>query len=249
MAIVTVINMDWFDLFNNVCKRADGALDWGLPEPWVHAELYAELKRKESSSGWRPIPNEVPYVTFFPVCLPKKTNRDWRLVGAVKWVDLCLYHESENAWYWLEFKVRHAGEPGRQQKATKEARDAFRKDVIALVGFDPVSTAASWDQPDKFTDAYWFATLLKPKVPSIKSGKHSFVAAYLQLEAKLDAEAWSEINFRRNIESWFAYRCKQSSRKGNLPRINIAYSSHPLPGSHSLLICEWVADVRDESQF
>lgn len=31
-------------------------------EPWVHAELYAELKRRKSLSGWEPFRNEGPRV-------------------------------------------------------------------------------------------------------------------------------------------------------------------------------------------
>jgi hypothetical protein len=240
--------INWFGVFDAVCSCANGALEWGLPEPWVHAELYAELKREANSSGWRPIPKEVPYVTFYPVCLPRKTNRDWKSEGAVKWVDLCLHHESENAWCWFEFKVRHTGEPDRQRQAANEARDAFRKDVIALVGFDRVSTAKCWEQPDKFTGAFWFDSLLKPKAPAIRSGKHSFVSAYLQLDGQLDSEAWSEETFKREIRSWFTSRCEHSSHKRNLPNINITYSSHLLVGRHSLLICEWASEIHEDSQ-
>ncbi|GAI74008.1 unnamed protein product, partial [marine sediment metagenome] len=35
---------DWFDVFSVVCARGREALQWDLPEAWVHAELYAELK-------------------------------------------------------------------------------------------------------------------------------------------------------------------------------------------------------------
>ena len=242
------MSINWFGVFDAVCNRANGALEWGLPEPWVHAELHAELKRNENSSGWKPIPKEVPYVTFYPVCLPRKTNRDWKSVGAVKWADLCLHHEQENAWCWFEFKVRHTGEPDRQRQAANEARDAFRKDVIGLVGFDRISTAKSWEQPDNSTGAYWFEPLLKPKAPAIRSGKHSFVAAYLQLYGQLDPKVWDEEIFRREIALWFAYRKKHSRRIGNLPNIGIIFSSHLLAKNHSLLICEWTQEIRDDSQ-
>lgn len=51
---------------------------------WVYAELHAELKKRSVLSGWVPFSKEVPYVTFYPVQLPKKAYRDWRVDGAVK---------------------------------------------------------------------------------------------------------------------------------------------------------------------
>jgi len=66
---------DWFDLFNTVCACRLSPLQWGLPESWVHAELYAELKRRAHSSRWMPFSTEIPYVTFYPVGLPRKGNR------------------------------------------------------------------------------------------------------------------------------------------------------------------------------
>jgi len=242
------MSINWFDVFDAVCNRANGALEWGLPEPWVHAELYAELKKNENSTGWKPFPKEVPYVTFYPVSLPRKTNRDWKLEGAVKWADLCLHHEKEKAWCWFEFKVRHTGESVRQQQAANEARDAFRKDVIGLAGFDRILTANSWEQHDKYTNAYWFPSLLTKKAPAIRSGKHSFVAAYLQLDGQHDSKTWSDEVLKREIASWFAFRVKDSSRKGNLPNIGITPSPHLLAKRHSLLICEWTSEIRDDSQ-
>lgn len=239
--------INWFDVFDAVCDRANGALEWGLPEPWVHAELYAELNRQANSSGWRPLAKEVPYVTFYPVCLPKKTNRDWKSEGAVKWVDLCLFHENKNAWCWFEFKVRHTGQPDRQQRAANQARDAFRKDVIALVGFDRDSTANAWEQPDKFTGVFWFDRLLKPKASAIRSGQHSFVAAYLQLNGQLDSDAWFEETFKSEIDSWFAYRGKHSTRKCKLPEMSITRSPHLLTGNHSLLVCQWALEIHGDS--
>jgi hypothetical protein len=101
--------IDWFGALDSVCSRANGALEWGLPEPWIHAELYAELKRRSGKSGWTPIPHEVPYVTHYPVTLPKESHRDWKTQGAVKWIDLCLQYPASNSWCWFEFKVRHCG--------------------------------------------------------------------------------------------------------------------------------------------
>lgn len=132
---------DWFGMFSIVCARGKEALEWDLPEAWVHAELYVELKRRARSSEWIPFPTEVPYVTLYPVQLPKKANRDWKAVGGVKWIDLCLRSKAHNAWCWFEFKVRHVRHDERHQKAPLEARNALRKDVVALMGFDVHKTA------------------------------------------------------------------------------------------------------------
>jgi predicted Zn-dependent protease with MMP-like domain len=53
----------------------------------------------------------------------------------VKWIDLCLRSSDSNHWCWFEFKVRHKGLKERANKAALEARDAFHKDVVALLGF------------------------------------------------------------------------------------------------------------------
>jgi hypothetical protein len=232
---------NWFDVFNSVCERGQDTLKWGLPEPWVHAELYAELTKQAPSTGWAPFSIEVPYVTFFPVQLPKKANRDWKAVGAVKWVDLCLQSKGRNAWCWFEFKVRHVGSHERKQKAALSARDAFRKDVVALMGFDANLTAETWARPDSYTTAYWFESVLKPDAPSLRSGEHHFVAAFLQLGDELDPLVWAEKVLMEQIRKWFSYRSKQIDHQGACPDIDIASSVQSLVGNHSLLVCEWAS--------
>ena len=81
------------EVFTSVCNRGNGALKWGNPEPWVHAELFAEFEAQAQNTGWIPFPTEVPYVTLYPIQIPKPSNRDWKSIGAVKWVDLCLRSE------------------------------------------------------------------------------------------------------------------------------------------------------------
>jgi hypothetical protein len=52
---------DWVRAFRAVCTRGMGAaLDWGLPEQWVHAELFAELRRDggPASTGASGAPQE-----------------------------------------------------------------------------------------------------------------------------------------------------------------------------------------------
>lgn len=60
---------DWFDVFRIVCTRGQEALQWNLAEAWLHAELYAQLKKRTCSNGWMPFPMEVPYITAYPVQL------------------------------------------------------------------------------------------------------------------------------------------------------------------------------------
>ena len=232
---------NWFDVFHSVCARGQEALEWGLPEPWIHAELYAELKRQAPSTGWAPLSTEVPYVTFYPVQLPKKENRDWEAVGAIKWVDLCLRSEADKAWCWFEFKARHAGLRGRKQKAALAARDALCKDAVALMGFDAALTADTWANPDRYTVAYWFESVLKPHTASLHTDEHHFAAVFLQLGDKLDPEIWNEKALMEQIRKWFSYRAKQTGRQFACPDINIASSVQSLAGNHSLLVCEWPA--------
>ncbi len=183
---------EWFDVFSAVCARGKEALQWDLPEAWVHAELYAELKGRAGSTGWVPFPTEVPYVTLYPVQLPKKTNRDWKRAGAVKWVDICLRSEADNAWCWFEFKVRHVRQDKWHRNASLQAQNAFRKDVVALMGLDTDKTAHTWTAPDIYTRAYWFETLLKPCAKSLPSGRHHLIAVFLQLDSEFDPVIWEK---------------------------------------------------------
>lgn len=230
---------DWRTAFHAVCTGDGGALQWDLVEGWVHAELYAELARRASSTGWRPFHTEVPYVTAYPVQLPQETNRDWKGTGAVKWVDLCLHSEDYHDWCWFECKVRHTGEADRFQKAASEAREAFRKDVVALMGFDAEGTADVWATPDMRTRAYWFEDLLKPHVAALRFGRHHFAAAFLQLDGELDPGVWGKEMLTAEIREWLSYRSRQAGRERTCPEIRISSSAEPPPGNHSLLVCEW----------
>ena len=230
---------NWFDVFGSVCGRGQGTLEWGLPEAWVHAELYAEFKRRASATGWVPFSTELPYVTFCPVQPPKRTNRDWKVMGAVKWVDLYLWSRDHNAWCWFEFKVRQAGSHSRQREAALQARNVFRKDVVALMGFDAQLTADAWVNPDRHTTAYWFERVLKPKAKNLHSGKHHFAAVFLQLEGELDPTIGDEKPLVEQIRDWFSYRGKQTGNHRTFPDISIASSVQPLIGNHALLVCEW----------
>jgi len=198
------------DAFCKICARDNGALLWGNPEPWVHAELYAEFNSRAQSSGWVPFREEVPYVTRYPVQKPKPSNRDWKSAGAVKYIDLCLRSATRNGWLWLECKVRHADWSGLdRKKASEDALNAYRKDIVALLGFDVKTTADTWENPDPYTWAYWFESVLKPCAKDLVPGTHHFLSALLQLGGSLDEDIWSEENIVKQVNSWKASRCKE----------------------------------------
>ncbi|GAJ17847.1 unnamed protein product, partial [marine sediment metagenome] len=173
--------------------------------------------------------------------------REWKTAGAVKWVDLCLRSEADNAWCWFELKVRNIRRDERHEKAALQARNAFRKDVVALMGLDTDKTAHTWTAPDAYTKAYWFEDLLKPRAQSLPSGRHHLVAAFLQLGSKLDPAIWGDKTLLKQIHSWFSYRNKQADRQRTCPEINITRSVQPLAGNSSLLVCTWSLGSEDMS--
>jgi len=225
------------EVFTSVCNRGNGALKWGNPEPWVHAELFAEFEAQAQNTGWIPFPTEVPYVTLYPIQIPKPSNRDWKSIGAVKWVDLCLRSEEPNEWCWFEFKVRHTGTSQRADKAAMEARDVFRKDIVALLGFDVNATADIWENPDYFTAAYWFESTLKPHTKKLRLGNHHFICAFLQLSGDLNKAIWSKEDMIEQVNSWKAHRCRQRGEKF-CESGPLKVSSSPI-GDHWLVFVEW----------
>jgi len=225
------------DVFTKICTRDNGALLWGYPEEWVHAELYALFNAQAKSSGWIPFREEVPYVTRYPVVLPKPSNRDWKSAGAVKWVDLCLRSTKGNSWLWLECKARHADWSGLdRKKASKGALDAYRKDVVALLGFDVRATADTWENPDGYTRAYWFEPVLKPYAKDLLPGTHHFFSAFLQLGGHLDEDFWSEEKIIQQVNSWKAGRCKERGEVFCEVR-NLTLSSQAI-GNHWLVLSQ-----------
>jgi len=228
------------EIFTSVCNRDNGALKWGNPEPWVHAELFAEFEAQAQNSGWIPFTTEVPYVTLYPVQMPKPSNRDWKSIGAVKWVDLCLISEETEEpkeWCWFEFKVRHAGLSQRADKAAMEARDAFRKDIVALLGLDVNATADIWENPDCFTAAYWFKEILEPHIANLRPGNHHFICAFLQLGGEFNKAIWNREDILRQVNSWKAHRCRQRGEEF-FESGNLKVSSSPI-GDHQLVVVEW----------
>jgi hypothetical protein len=234
--------LDWPDAFAKVCGRdrhTQDALRWGLPEPWVQTELYAELEQRASDTGWHPFANEVPYVTRYPVRLPKKTYRDWRTEGAVKWIDLCLHSISCDTWCWLELKVRQVGDLGRSEESSYGAREVFCRDVVALMGFDAKKTGDTWEYPDDYTEAYWFKEVLGPYTGSVRSRRHHFVAAFLQLGGGFAPTVWEDRELEQQIARWFGYRERQAKTGRACPEIRVRKVEPPITGAHSLLICDW----------
>ncbi|MFC1994308.1 hypothetical protein ACFLVI_03490 [Chloroflexota bacterium] len=228
---------DIVQAFKAVCSRDNGALKWGNPEPWVHAELFAEFDSCSGSSGWIPFDTEIPYVTYYPVQLPKPSNRDWKSAGAMKWIDLCLRSTDSDHWCWFEFKVRHVGLKERANKAALDVRNAFRQDVVALLGFDPNATADEWSNPDSSTAAYWFESTLRPYIEKLRLGTHHFISAFLQLDGNLNDEIWNGEALMEQVNLWKEHRCKQRDEDFRASN-NLQISSNPV-ANHWLISVEW----------
>lgn len=233
----SIENIDWPKIFSEVIKKDTGALKWGLPEPWVHAELFCTLTKEKIP--WTPFPDEVPYITYYPVTLPKITNRNWKKIGAVKYVDICLKDSDKNEFIWLEFKVRNTSFNSNTLKANVQSMDAFKKDIVALIGFSKELTSSTWHEPDVYTRSYKFEKLLTSHHKDILSANHRFVSCYLHLEEPLLDEIWERKILTEKIESWLDHRRKESEKKIDLPKLDIGYYKNLAGSPHTLIICQW----------
>ncbi len=233
---IAVLGIDaaWTAAFETVCQRGTEALQWGLPEPWIHAELFAELKHRAPTTGFHPIAHEIPYVTHCPVVLPKR--RDLVTRGAVKWVDLCLHSEDRTNWASFEFKVSHTGKTERKDNADRSAMDGVRKDISALAGFDLKLTAAAWRDPDAATKSHWMADILGPHVGSLASGTQHFVMAYLELDGSLDTAFWNRTSIEKEVRNWLPRR----SKAVEIPDMSITIANG-IAGRHSLILAQWIS--------
>lgn len=183
----------WVDAFRRVIERGKhGSLEWALPEPWIHAELFAVLKARAEQTGWSPFRIEVPYFTYSPV----KAVKGQRY--GIKWADLCLINQEATEWCWFEFKVRHCGKAARENIASRSARDAFKKDVVGLLGMDIQKTASIWSRPP----SYWIKDYLEEKVDGFRGSSNHFVAAYLQIGGSLNSSEWTSDELKRSISKW-----------------------------------------------
>ena len=240
--------LDWPDIFAAVISRGEDALDWGLPEAWVHAELFAELRARSAATGWIPFASEVPYCSHAPVTLPSKRRRelDAKKRGegagppaAVKYADLCLRGEDPPRWLWFEFKVRAIAED-TPQKIRDDSFNAFRKDTAALAAFDPAATADIWCTDDIDYKAYWYEKVLGPHVDHARRGRHGFVSAYLQLGAAHQPD-WSAAKLAEGVGSWLDWRARSNGYRRTLPppmrvsQVKGGGSSRP----HTLVLAEW----------
>lgn len=225
----------WSECFDNILSLDRRALEWGLPETWVHAELYADLMSKKEVTGGEPLPTEIPYVTLFPVMPGRGVNA--RPDGIVKWSDLCLHTEDFSSWCWIELKVRHVGEPEAAPLAAKRARDGFRKDVVALQGFIPAKTETIWACPND--SAFYYSKRLIQLANHIHCAKHHFVAILIQLNGKLDETIWAEKAVSDEINKWRTYRLRAVGDASSLANQTLPQSvRHPVHG-HEILLYEW----------
>lgn len=199
------------EIIRVVCGKNIEVFKWGSIEQWLQAEIFSEFYRLMNKTRWIPMNTEVPYITRYPVVIPKNIGRDWRKQGAVKWIDLCLRSINDKNWVWYEFKVRHANWENIHLDTAKsdiDARNAFRKDVVALLGFDANATADSWEYPDNYTVAYWFKKYLMPHAEKLRNGNHRFVTVMLQLNSEIQHNVWDNDVLLENINYWKKTRCK-----------------------------------------
>lgn len=225
----------WEAILSQVVRNKEAALRWGFPEPWVQTEMFTALEGLAGTTGWQPLPMEVPYVTRAPVTLPKEGRRDWESEGAVKWIDLCLRSSSTNEWLWVELKVRHAGVGERALRAALDARNAFRKDIVALLALDPARTADLWREPDVATSAYWFEEALKPISSELRAGRHFFTAIYLHLGGSLDEPVWGRSALDEAVAAWWKTRTGVAGRAVANPG-SASIEHHQLINTHSVVV-------------
>lgn len=225
---------DWATLLEEILERGPECFAWELPEGWFHAELYAKLKSFADSGNWNIFPSEIPYVTFCPVIKP----RDER---PVKWVDLCLQAKSLDAWSWFELKVRHIGAENNKEKASRQARDAFRKDVAGLVGFDCKETAKLWGE-SKPKSNFYSRHVGSKQAETLSRSSHHFAGAFVQLDGSLEPEVrWEKEALRKEIENTVASRAKHFGRQANLSDLKIDFHARACGKDkvHSLILCQW----------
>jgi len=193
-----------------------GQLQWGLPEPWLHAELYAWFQADAKQSVWQPFPAEIPYITHLPVRLPSADANGRRPQSATKYADLCLRDPQHNRWCWFEFKVRHAGNEERLAEADASAMDGFRKDLVGLAGLNIQATADEWSNFSWANRSYWSEAELTPLASELANGSHFWANIYLEVWSQNERPFYIE-EIQRGIEQWHGHRVKSLSCAWPLP--------------------------------
>jgi hypothetical protein len=197
------MNFDlWERAFRSAIKRGVGkALEWDLPEAWLHAELFSHLKEASDTTKWMPFPTEIPYFTESAV-LPRGGK-----TSGVKWADLCLVNQKTLEWCWFEFKVRHLGSGTRKMAAALSGRNAFKKDVVRLMGMNISETQSIWEHPPPGVKSHIIPTHLSGKAASLAKHRNHYVAAFLQIGSSTDDEnLWLEEPLNSQIQKWASTR-------------------------------------------
>lgn len=229
--------LNWLELFTEICSGKETYLHWGLPEPWVQAELFNSLKNRERDSDWYPFETEIPYATYLPIY--KSAHRKVETEGAIKWVDLCAKSDERKEFCWVELKVRRFGETQILGEANKSALDAIKRDVVALIGMDPDLTGITWTNPDQYTATHWFKKLLEPHAEKLPMYSHSFVMAYLQPLGGLNGDFLSETNIREQITKWLDAKNKPQNPRIKYPDLKISVHCSGVASKHSLILVQW----------
>jgi hypothetical protein len=269
-------SINWFNIIREIYEedKTKGSLNWGLPEQWLQTELYAKLKQRFCSSGWKPFDTEIPYITEYPVYKRKQADKN-AVTWAVKWVDLCIYNKQSQSWIWFELKIRHMKTKYEraigsqldscvqktQKKILVDARHVYKKDVVALAGFDSKLTACIWqclkeprnidEYPKDIIDvvkrvkSYWLSNLkLWECADYLESGRHYYVAAFSLLNGALDNNIWNDCNLRTEIKRWYKERSKDKvTDVSDIMNTKLTHMSvdqyQNIADRHSLVLTTW----------
>jgi hypothetical protein len=119
----------------------------------------------------------------------------------------------------------------------KQARDIFRKDVVALEGFLADKTADKWRDPDE--SAFYYSKQLISHSENVRLGRHHFVAILIQLYGELDNVIWTEKAVEDEIAKWRAYRLRAVVDQTFLTSIVLPLPLRCLLNGHAILVYEW----------
>ena len=232
--------IDLVNMLKNICQRNHDALEYNT-EYWVLSELYSDLKKQDSSTGWMPFEGEMPYVTLLPTETPKMKMRDGTTRGGVKFADLCLWNDANKSWAWLELK---AGVFRGQARFQKYYFDGFRNDLKALRGFTIKDTVDAWEHRDKSIENYiekfkfdYFK--LEQRSRQLQTGIQHFNVAYIQVGVELDSKLWHREGMLEQVRSWKSNMQSQYGREvlESLPDIDL--SKLQIDKNTWLVLAQW----------
>jgi hypothetical protein len=223
-----VSRIEWRHLFAIVAERGKDALEWAFPEWWIQVELYAELRRRQSESGWTPIGTEPPYATWCPVGKLKEK-------GAGKLADICCHDETRSAWDWLELKARPVARGVTVAAEAHKAATDFARDAAAMVGIDMQRTADKWASLPRHSKK----SRLSDLAGDLLRGGHRFTAAYVQIGGELDAAIWTENAIGDPVERRLDACRKVTAQRLPFPQLTVVLPTAPMSAQCQLVLAQW----------